>query len=134
MTTDFGSFLDGSIPLFQRIAGNKAVLLEDFRYRLANSAEIVVAKKGFIYDGGSIPRLLWGLSTNPWADDVIGPATIHDWLCQLGRLGESPFDSERVHYIFFEALRAIGVTSWRARLRWLSVKTAGPRFKALSNG
>jgi hypothetical protein len=128
---NFGRFLDGRIPEFRRIAGNQAMLLADFRYEDPEGL-IHVAQKGMTYDGGSIPRLFWGLSTHPWADDVIGPATIHDWYCQLGRDKFCcPYDSERVHYLFYLGLRCIGVPDWRARSRWLAVRTRGPKFPAV---
>ena len=113
-TSQFGYFLDGRIPKFDRIEGNLCELRTDYRYAHPDG-NILVAKAGLIYDGASIPRLLWGLSTNPWADDVIGPATIHDWFCKLGREGVSPLSSEDVHYNFYRGLRAIRVSEWRAR-------------------
>jgi hypothetical protein len=125
-----GYFPDGRIPRFQRIEGNRGELLKDYRY-IAPNGDVLVAKAGLLFDGASIPRLFWGLSTNPWADDVIGPATIHDAYCQLGREGVSPIDSDAVHYNFHQGLRAIGVSAFRARARWLAVKTAGPKFKAV---
>lgn len=123
-----GWFPSGSIPDFHRIEGNRAVLDTDYKFIEPNGTEHV-AKAGLIYDGASIPKLLWGLSTNPWADDVIGPATIHDYYCKLGRLGESPLDSDDVHYLFYLGLKAINVSEWRARARWLAVKLKGPKFK-----
>jgi hypothetical protein len=130
--TPWGRFLDGEgthhIPNFRRIDGNKALLLDDYRFERA-SGVIWTARKGLIYDGGSIPKLLWGLSTNPWADDIIGPATIHDYYCKLGRERASPYSSSDVHYCFYDGLRVINVSASRARTRWLSVKTFGPKFR-----
>lgn len=128
----YGYFPDGRIPDFARIEGNRAVLKTDYRY-FSVGGEVLVAKAGLVYDGASIPRVLWGLSTNPWADDVIGPATIHDQYCQLGREGRSPLTSQQVHYNFYLGLRAIGVPEWRARSRWLAVHHRGPRFDAAAD-
>jgi hypothetical protein len=130
--SQYGFFLDGKIPKMDRLPGNVAVLEKDFRF-LGRDGYLHVAKEGLIYDGASIPRLLWGLSTNPWADDVIGPATIHDWYCKLGRECRSPFDSQTVHYNFYLGLKAIRVPEWRARVRWLAVHHWGPKFTALTS-
>lgn len=128
-TRRWGQFLTGAIPQIHRIPGNRAILLADYAYQDPDGA-LHVARAGMVYDGGSIPRPLWGLSTNPWADDVLGPATIHDWYCQLGRdHGASPIPSDRAHYLFYLSLRSIDVAEWRARARWMSVRTLGPRFK-----
>src|SRR5688500_10816986 len=128
----FGFFPDGRIPDFARIEGNKAELKSDYRF-FTNDGGVLVARAGLIYDGASIPRVLWGLSTNPWADDVIGPATIHDWYCKLGREGRSPLGSQQVHYNFYLGLKAIRVPEWRARARWLAVHHRGPKFSAATD-
>lgn len=122
-----GYFPDGRIPLFQRIEGNRGELLKDYRY-ISPDNQVLVARAGLLFDGASIPRIFWGLSTNPWADDVIGPATIHDQYCQLGRAGLSPLSSDAVHWNFHQGLRAIGVSAWRARARWMAVRFGGPGF------
>ena len=129
-SNEFGYFTSGRIPNFRRIEGNRGELLSDYSY-LTPKGERLTAKAGLLYDGASIPKLLWGFSTNPWADDVIGPATIHDAYCSLGRKGLSPLDSDAVHWNFYLGLRAVGVSAFRARARWLAVRTAGPRFKAV---
>ena len=131
--TKWGRFVgegdDYFIPFFRRIAKNKALLLEDFSFEQVDGV-IWTARKGLVFDGASIPKLLWGFSTNPWADDVIGPATIHDFYCKLGREGISPYSSSDVHYTFHQSMRSIGVSAWRARARWSGVKTFGPHFSA----
>ena len=130
-SSKYGYFLDGRIPNFRRIEGNRGELLSPYRFA-APDGRVHIAQPGLIYDGASIPKALWGFSTNPWADDVLAPATIHDWYCSLGRAGKSPLPSPDAHHLFYLGLKAIGVPEWRARARWLAVRTAGPHFKGMA--
>lgn len=129
-TRKWGYFPDGEFPLFRRIKGNLAELLEDFVYIDKNNVEHK-AQKGLIYDGGSTPKPTRGITAGPWDDDMIGPATIHDWYCKLGREGVSPYPSSHVHRLFYEMLKCLNVHEIRARARYLVVYNFGPRFKAI---
>ena len=126
---NWGSFPNGRIPDFRHIEGNRAHLLTDFRYIDPDGKEHV-AKAGLEYDGASIPKVFWSVSTDPWSNDVIGPATIHDEYCKEGREGNCKLDSDRVHDLFYLMLRCSGVSYLRARARWFAVKHFGPKFKA----
>lgn len=119
----WGSFPNGSIPVIRRIPGNKAELLADFVY-IDKDDNRHMARKGMIYDGASRPLL------DPWHDDIIGPATIHDQYCQDGKIGQSPYPSTHVHRLFYEANKCNGVSEWRARIRYLAVYNLGPKFPA----
>ena len=126
---EWGEFPTGAIPDFSRIKGNKGRLNTNYTF-VDKNGKAHTAFAGMIYDGGSVPKALWGISTNPWADDIVGPATIHDKYCQEGRAGVSELDSGQVHRLFYEMERCIGVPEWRARPRYIGVYLRGPRFKA----
>lgn len=87
------------------------------------------AKPGLQFDGASIPRALWSLSGSPFDGDYREAAIIHDQYCKDGRDGRCRWDSATVHQVFYEAMRALGVPGWRARIKWAAVRAFGPRFK-----
>lgn len=105
-------------------------LEEDFIF-VRSDGMVLTARAGLIFDGASIPRLFWGVSTNPFAQDVLPAAIIHDEYCAQGRMGTSPLHSNEVHQVFYESLRCIGVSWWRARARWAAVRYFGPHFSRL---
>jgi hypothetical protein len=104
-------------------------LLADLTFVRANG-DRWTARRGLIFDGASIPRFLWSLTGSPFDGDYREAAIIHDQYCKDGRAGVSPYDSGTVHRVFYEAQRALGVSAWRARVKWAAVRLGGPHFKA----
>ncbi len=58
-------------------------LIEDWRYRLPDENEILIPK-GFVFDGASVPRLLWPIFS-PF-DLLFVPGLIHDYAYQYNML------------------------------------------------
>lgn len=78
---------------------------------------------GFVTDFASIPRLLWRVLP-PTGDGPMaryGPASVlHDWLYQSHETSRWQAD-----LLFYEAMRNLGVSRWRACVMWCAVKLFG---------
>ena len=67
-------------PLLKPFADNRQwVLFDDVRYRIGQSALVIVVPKGFVTDFASIPQPFWGLGLSP-NGRYSKAAIIHDYL------------------------------------------------------
>lgn len=73
-----------ALPNFKYVEGSKklVVLEEDYAGPVIDGRQTIV-KKGFVYDGASIPRLGWVVVGHPLHARNIGFATIHDAECRV---------------------------------------------------
>lgn len=115
----FGTFHGGEEI---RIRDYRATLTSELTY-VASTGEKFVVPEGFIYDGASIPNIMWGLVGHPFMHGYIRPAALHDFLCR-NKVGSS----RHVHQIFYDGLRAEGVNRLYSRLLYWAVRWFGPRF------
>lgn len=92
-----------------------------FRYYVKSmeSGIYVDVPHGFLTDGASIPRFLWGLLP-PWG--AYGQAAVlHDWLCehlQVTKLIDGvptlvDIDRKECDRILYEAMEVLAVESWK---------------------
>ncbi len=65
----------------------EAVLLEDTAYRTADG-RVIMAERGFVFDGGSKPAATWILVGHPWAE-YLASYVIHDWQRDQAELGHA---------------------------------------------
>lgn len=82
-----------------------------------------VAPTGFVFNGASIPQALWSIGYTPLSGKVLGPAVIHDFLCE-----KVAFTSDRVHRLFREGLLSTGTPSIDAAIMYAAVKHFGPQW------
>jgi hypothetical protein len=90
------------------------------------TGERVEVPAGFVFDGASVPRLLWRVIGSPFTGDYRRAACVHDYLC--GRWGASGHTAPEAHRIFYEAMRADGCGWIRAGMMWAAVRAFGPRW------
>jgi hypothetical protein len=88
---------------------------------------------GYITDGASIPRSLWGLVGGPFEGKYRTAALFHDVECEKGHWGICLVDSTEVHRMFYDAMRCAGVSRDRARLMWKAVHEYGPQWQAVAD-
>jgi hypothetical protein len=74
-------------------------------------------------DGASIPRALWSLTGGPFEGKYRSASVIHDYYCDVRR---KPWRA--VHRVFYNAMRASGVSERRAKLMYAAVYFAGPHW------
>lgn len=112
------------------------ILLQPLKYLPCAHAEKIEAKKGFLTDLASIPRIIrplfpvHGLHTRA--------AVIHDWLYHDQRIGNQWIKRAEADWIFYEAMRGLGVSWMKARTMYYAVRSAGwifwnRRARALGN-
>lgn len=78
-------------------------------------------------DGASIPRSLWGIVGGPFEGKYRNASVVHDWYCSIRT---RPWES--VHKMFWEGMLVSGVGALQARMLYLSVRYAGPRWDDLT--
>jgi hypothetical protein len=117
----FGTFV-GDVITRWLPDGRGMELLENFLYvdpRRTNW----VAPKGSVIDGASIPQWAWSIIGGPYDQKYRNASVIHDVACQ-----QKVRRWEDVHEAFYNAMRASGVGSLRARLMYAAVYHFGPRW------
>lgn len=109
-----------------------AVLWEDLVWEVGHEGSGVEIRipAGFHSDGMSVPRILWALMP-AWGDTGTRAAILHDWLLELAeplQKDDLPLYRKKraeADRQFYEALIALGVEKWRARLCYLGVRAYG---------
>ena len=102
--------------------GRRMKLLCDYGYVDGAGIEWPV-KEGATVDGASIPQLLWGIVGGPFEQAYRNASVVHDWYCAIRT---RPWES--VHRMFFEAMLDSHVSPGKAKLMYLAVRYAGPRW------
>lgn len=92
-----------------------------FKYHVGSkeSKEIVAVPKGYITDGASIPRFLWGIVGHPFGR-YAQAAVVHD-LCYEKNL----YSRKRSDEIFLEAMQVLGVPWLTRRIIFRAVRMFG---------
>jgi len=81
------------------------------------------APAGWIVDGASIPQFAWSFIGGPFEGNYRNASVIHDVACD-----EKTRPWEAVHEVFYWAMLASGVESWRAKVMYGAVYHFGPRW------
>lgn len=79
--------------------------------------------RGFVTDFASVPRFFWRLLPPVGAGTHANyglAAVLHDWLYATGKLPRKECDG-----LFYEAMRSLGVSRWRALAMYWSVRAFG---------
>lgn len=86
--------------------------------------------KGFVTDGGSIPRFFWRVVGAPTDPQTCGPYIKHDWKYQTGCVSRAQADEE-----LYADLRAAGVGYFRAKAVYYAVRMFGAsHYTTISGG
>lgn len=94
----------------------------DFVYRDPKGLEWR-APEGWVVDGASIPPLAWPFIGGPFEGKYRNASVIHDVGCD-----QKIRDWEAVHEVFYWAMLASGVETWRAKIMYGAVYHFGPRW------
>jgi len=104
----------------------KIVLIGDQNFELLdeliyeNKDFIFIIKKGFTFDGASIPRILWTTIGCPFGASYTKPACLHDAL-----YATKLFSREQSDDLFLEAMLATGVDKTTAEQMHTAVRLFG---------
>jgi len=108
------------VQLYQNANGDdEARLLEDFSF-LTKDGVLITAKKGFCFDGASVPRFFWRIIGHPLSTKYIRSACIHDLL-----YATEVFDREKSDLIFEDALTHDNVSDWKIQPMYGAVRIGG---------
>lgn len=104
------------------LAGRDMRLLEDVIYIDPDGKEWI-APKGARINGASIPKAFWSILGGPYEGKYRDASVIHDVEC-VRRI--EPW--QKVHAMFYAAMRAKGVKEKQAKLMYAAVYKFGPRW------
>lgn len=95
-------------------------LLEDVVYHVGGpkSEDKIVVPKGFVWDGGSVPRIFWYF-VDPWGS-ASKAYLLHDWLYHTQERSRLVSDA-----ILMEAMEVIGVGLVKRKLIYWGVRLGG---------
>lgn len=82
------------------------------------------APAGAIIDGASIPRFFWYFMGSPFNGHYRRASVIHDVYCIT-----QTRPHKQVHRMFYDAIRADGVSKFKANAMYLALKIGAPRWK-----
>ncbi|RYD67803.1 MAG: DUF1353 domain-containing protein [Sphingomonadales bacterium] len=106
------------------IGSRKMRLLEDFSYR-DPSGRMWTAKKDWLVDGASIPRLVWSVAGAPFDPPFREASVIHDYYCDVMET-----NWEETHRVFYDAMITSGTGELEATSKYWAVHRFGPRWDA----
>jgi hypothetical protein len=95
---------------------------QDFSYKRDNG-EVITAKKGFVFDFASVPRIFWGIisPTGPLAPASV----IHDWLYEHKEIEGRAIERPEADDIFLYAMIDSGVGWFKRNLAYSAVLFGG---------
>jgi len=117
----YGNYI-GTVQTEWNSDGRTMKLLADFVYKDPKGLEWR-APEGWIVDGASIPPLAWPFIGGPFEGKYRNASVIHDVGCD-----QKVRDWEAVHEVFYWAMLASGVETWRAKIMYGAVYHFGPRW------
>jgi hypothetical protein len=100
----------------------KMKLTQDFSFMDKHNV-LWTAPAGAIIDGASIPRFFWRVIGSPFFGHYRRASVIHDVYCVSK---ERPH--KQVHRMFYEAIRADGVSKTKAKAMYFALKLGAPRW------
>jgi hypothetical protein len=92
----------------------------EIRFVLRKYACEVIIKKGFKWDGGSVPRAQWTTAAPPFGTRYDLPFLLHD-----GTYAAQLFSRAQCDWILVEFLQEVGVCWYKRNKIWITVKAFG---------
>jgi hypothetical protein len=105
--------------------GRKLQLTHPFAYR-DPKGRLWPVPSSTIVDGASIPQTFWSIIGGPFSDKYRDASVIHDYYCERK---SRPWRD--VHLVFYNAMRARGVPTSKAKIMYAAVYNFGPRWVPL---
>lgn len=112
-------------------SGDLYELCEDYIFIIYRNevAHKIVIRKGFKYDGASVPKFFAGI-VGFMPDGIHRPAALlHDYLYEhkgkLQPIGGFNYTRKEADKLFYKILKKVGVKSWHAKLAYWAVRLGG---------
>ena len=100
-------------PIITPINKRRYKVEEDFPFTV-EGIDIVIPK-GFMSDGGTIPRFFWAIVGSPFQPSIVEAAIIHDYLIAIG------YDGEIRDREFYRRLIKNKHPKWKSKLMYWAV-------------
>jgi hypothetical protein len=110
-------------PDLEALTDKEYVLLNEFEFE--NFGIKVKIPAGFVFDGASIPRLLWVTAGSPYQPQYIGPALIHDYIYTYHNTLKSKITRAQADSVFKQCLLLNKVHPFQANRMYAAVRTFG---------
>ena len=107
-------------PLNIPISKNKYKLAESYIYR------DITVPKDFVYDGASVPRMLWSIIGLRPDGLIRAAATVHDWLYSTsGVTGSRSYTRAESDMIFYDLMVLAEISEGKCKVAYWAVKYFG---------
>jgi len=100
------------------------ILQEDLQLVLDNN-HIIRVPRGFVWNGASIPRIMWRVCGSPMVPENVRASCVHDWLYSRKRIPTRHFSRKECDNIFYQILRKDGKSWAIAKLMLYAVNVFG---------
>jgi hypothetical protein len=80
---------------------------------------------GFVWDGASVPRLLWTLSGIRPGGRMVGPSLVHDYLYRRRRPTNCDYTRKDADQLFRYLMLKAGLSKMKARRAYWAVRLFG---------
>jgi len=117
------SYFNVEMPIYQGVMGSRHVLAVDWHIDgiLPDGREFhIVVRKGFVFDGASIPRFLWRVCGHPLEVPRVAAALAHDWLYAAHVTDRATADA-----IYREICRMVCIIWLRRSLEYRTIRLVG---------
>jgi len=112
-------FISEPKPIVSPCPGtDKYELVKTFRFIL--NGEKFEIPYGFVFDGASIPKLFWAVTTSPYDPKVLRAAMVHDYLYSIAAVSRLICDE-----VFHQILLMDGVEESLALTMYSAVRLGG---------
>lgn len=106
-------------PVIQIVNGSRARVSRHWQCTLINDAVLTV-RRGFSFDGASIPRLFWRVAGHPFQMPLLVAATAHDAMYSAELFSRGECDR-----IFRELMRRAGINRVKRNAVYYAVRCGG---------
>jgi len=117
---DYGHFVGKFVAEFDG-DGRKVKLIEPYGF-VDRDGKAWDVPAGYLTDGASVPAALWVLYP-PFTGNYRSAAVIHDYYCD-----NQQTTWQDTHKVFYDAMRAAGVSEKTAKVMYGAVYLFGPRW------
>jgi len=116
-------YSDIEMPVYQGVIGSRHMLVGDWHVDVVlpdGRCFSITVRKGFTFDGASIPRFLWRLCGHPMEVPRVAAALGHDWIYASHLVDRATADA-----IYREICRMVGIGWLRRGVEYRTLRLCG---------
>ena len=113
-------------PITQPYGKNRVILKQSFYYKCPKTQIETRTLVDFIFDGMSMPRLLWSILGTPFSPQNIGPALAHDNLYRYAKdVYGNKVTRSQADKVIVQALKMNDIGWFKRKTIWSGLRTGG---------